>query len=471
MKNFKLAFVGCGKVANHYKNLIKQNPIKNLEISGVCDSNLETAKIFSEKFSKKYFNDLDKMLSGIEIDLAIVCSPSGMHYEQSKKIIENGNNLIVEKPLTLTVHQSEALKEAALKKNVILNVAFQNRLNPAIQILKKNFEKKRFGKVVTATVRLRWCRKQEYYNDAWRKLYADLKMNPAKYGVVDNGKRPRSKKKKAAEKKKKVGKLKLVVKKKKSAGVMPADVEEMRFVDGSMIEEKDMRICMEKTCGNKVMCFEYGGKIWKESRKSFEYNKDYELVDACKKKFGLNEIGMERVKSNFKIEKIDKKVSSWIGNWKKVMIEDGEDQVVFCLMRKIGDGKNVSESGNKKKLLENKKVAFEIGKIALFRGIFRVTDFNLRNILTDADGSLVSIDEGDIGKRKGIFGGREKWLKKYLTPDVMKEIYEDVVNEKKEKAAFICSLMEKFGYSKEMIGSVMGWYDTLEDSLKEEGYM
>jgi hypothetical protein len=63
-------------------------------------------------------------------------------------------------------------------------------------------------------------------------------------------------------------------------------------------------------------------------------------------------------------------------------------------------------------VVENKKVAFEIGKIALFRGIFRVTDFNLRNILTDADGSLVSIDEGDIGKRKGIFGGREKWLKK-----------------------------------------------------------
>ena len=89
----------------------------------------------------------------------------------------------------------------------------------------------------------------------------------------------------------------------------------------------------------------------------------------------------------------------------------------------------------------------------------------------DADGSLVSIDEGDLGKRKGIFGAREKWLKKYLTPDVMKEIYEDVVNEKKEKVAFICSLMEKFGYSKEMIGNVMRWYDKLEDSLKEEGYM
>ena len=43
----------------------------------------------------------------------------------------------------------------------------------------------------------------------------------------------------------------------------------------------------------------------------------------------------------------------------------------------------------------------------MFRGIFRVTDFNLRNILIDTDGSLISIDEGDIGKRKSIFGGKE----------------------------------------------------------------
>ena len=344
---------------------------------------------------------------------------------------------------------------------------------------------------------------KEYYNDTWRKLYVDLKVNPAKYGVVDNGKRPPAKgkkvkkvkkeKKEKVEKKEKKEKKEKVEKKEKKEKVekkekkekkektrqvklkfekkMSVIEENIKCIDGSEIEEKDIRICMEKTCGNKVMCFEYDNKIWKESRKSFGYNKDYELVDSCKEMFGLKKIGMERIKANFKIEKIDKKVSSWIGNWKKVMVGEGEDDVVYCLMRKIGDGGNLSECKDKKSLLEKNEIVMEIGKIALFRGIFRVTDFNLRNILIDSDGSLVSIDEGDIGKRKGIFSMREKWLKKYLTADVVKEVYEDVVNEKKEKAAFICSLMEKFGYSKDVIDSVMSWYDKLEDSLKEEGYM
>ena len=52
----------------------------------------------------------------------------------------------------------------------------------------------------------------------------------------------------------------------------------------------------------------------------FQYNKDYELVDNCKEIFGLKKIGMERIESNFRIEKIDKKKSEWPGNWRKVMM-------------------------------------------------------------------------------------------------------------------------------------------------------
>ena len=300
---------------------------------------------------------------------------------------------------------------------------------------------------------------KEYYNATWRDLYADLKTNPGKYGMVDNGKRPKPKSKKK----------KMVVK--KIVKIVGGDAKGMKFVDGSGFEEKDMRICMEKTCGNKVMCFEYGGQIWKESRKSFGYNKDYELVDCCKEKFGLKKIGMERIESNFRIEKIDKKVSEWTGNWKKVMIGDGEDKVVYCRMRKIGDGKNLSENPNKKELLEKREIAVEIGKIALFRGIFRVTDFNLRNILIDVDGSLVSIDEGDLGKRKEIFSGREKWLRKYLTMEVVKEAYSDIMNKKEEKMVFICDLMKQFGYSEDVVSKVRSQYDQLEECLKVEGYV
>ena len=338
---------------------------------------------------------------------------------------------------------------------------------------------------------------KEYYNRDWRDLYCDLKVNPAKYGIVDSNKRPKpksKKRKKAKNKAKKVNdqkrkklvvvdnlvneladlKIEAVAEEPEELVNMMIDLKvddekEMRFVDGSGIKEEEIRICMEKTCGNKVMCFEYNGQIWKESRKSFEYNKDYELVDSCKEMFGLKKIGMERIESNFRIEKIEKKKSEWPGNWRKVMT--GDEKIVYCLMRKIGDGGNFSKNKDKKKLLENREILKEIAKIAMFRGIFRVTDFNLRNILIDDDGSLVSIDEGDIGKRKSIFGGREKWLKKHLTSAILTEAYSDISNKWYVKLANLEKLMKEFGYSKETICKVGRNYNNLENDLRAEGYM
>ena len=81
------------------------------------------------------------------------------------------------------------------------------------------------------------------------------------------------------------------------------------------IEKEKIKLCMENTCGNKVMCFEYEGKIWKEGRKSMNYNRDYCIVDECKELFGLEKIGMKRVLANFRIEKKDRTKKSWKNNW------------------------------------------------------------------------------------------------------------------------------------------------------------
>ena len=35
------------------------------------------------------------------------------------------------------------------------------------------------------------------------------------------------------------------------------------------------------------MCFEYNGKIWKEGRKSMNYNRDYCVLDECKELFWI----------------------------------------------------------------------------------------------------------------------------------------------------------------------------------------
>ena len=62
---------------------------------------------------------------------------------------------------------------------------------------------------------------------------------------------------------------------------------DLEFIASSNIDIGEIKLCTDITCGNKVMCFEYNDKIWKESRKSMNYNRDYCVLDACKEAFGL----------------------------------------------------------------------------------------------------------------------------------------------------------------------------------------
>ena len=246
--------------------------------------------------------------------------------------------------------------------------------------------------------------------------------------------------------------------------------KDLKFVDSKGIDK--IRLCTENTCGNKVMCFEYNGKIWKEGRKSMNYNRDYCVLDECKELFGLEKIGMERILSNFRIEKVDKNKKSWVDNWQKVMIKDGDEKVVYCVMDKIEPGIEIGKK--KKEMLGNRKMLKEFVKIGVFRGIFRVSDFNGRNVLIKGDDKLVSIDEGDIGKRLDIIGGREKWLINELNKDkmIIKEILSELISIELplvESIPIIAEKMKKYKFSDELVGEVGRNFRFLKKDLEKEG--
>ncbi len=236
----------------------------------------------------------------------------------------------------------------------------------------------------------------------------------------------------------------------------------------NLIYENKIKLCTENTCGNKVMCFEYNGYIWKEGRESMNYNRDYICFDECKELFGLNKIGMIRVLSDFRIEKIDKSKKSWINNWKKVK----DNNVVYCVMDKIYPGIEVGK--NKEKILNNRKLLKEFVKIGVVRGIFRVSDFNGRNVLMKGEDQLVSIDEGDIGKRLDIIGGREKWLIDELNKDkmIIKEILSELISIELplvKSIPIIAEKMKKYKFNDELVNEVGKNFKNLKKDLEKEG--
>jgi len=288
---------------------------------------------------------------------------------------------------------------------------------------------------------------EEFLRKEWKDFYINF---------IGKSKENKKLEKKKLKENEKLEKKKRVVKKKKEE-INFDFVENKELLE---IGENGIRLCCDVVCGNKVMCFEYDGKIYKEGRKSMNYNLDYYVFDMCKELFGINCIGMEMRLGKFRIVKKDKSVLSYKDNWK---VERTKEEVVYCVMNKIGNCEMLIEKKNE--VVKNAKWLKEYCRIGMVRGIFRVSDFNMRNVLIDGKGELVSIDENDIlGKRKNVFGMKNRVVLKELKKnenvlmELLQEIWEvdfDAVEE----------IVKKFGFDGEKIRE--NWMNLEEDVRKE----
>ncbi len=167
MKNIKVAIIGCGRVAEHYKSILLSNKVQNINVVAVCDVNYRKAKSFSKFFKCNYYKSIKELIRNTDLDLIFLLTPSGVHYENAKYILNKNINLLMEKPTAFIPKQILELHNIAKKRKLIAATAFQNRYNPSIQYLKNCLDKNKFGKIITCSVRLRWCRYNSYYQDDW----------------------------------------------------------------------------------------------------------------------------------------------------------------------------------------------------------------------------------------------------------------------------------------------------------------
>ena len=133
---------------------------------------IERSTYFSEHFNTKSYESFESMLEATRPDLVLILTPSGLHYQHTKIALKHNCNVLCEKPITMLPSQAEELKEIAHESRLMYGIAFQNRLNPAITALERAIKDNRFGKIITATIRLRWCRFQDYYDDGWHGTWA-----------------------------------------------------------------------------------------------------------------------------------------------------------------------------------------------------------------------------------------------------------------------------------------------------------
>ena len=171
MKKCKIKFglVGCGRIAQRYSELFRNNEIKNAKLIAVCDIIELRAKMIAKKFKIPYYVSMHKMMKNEKLDVVVILTPSGLHAKHMLKLSKYGKDVVVEKPIALKSNDAQKMIETAVKNKHKLFIVKQNRFNLPIIKLFEAIRKKRFGKIYLGSVCLRWSRNQKYYNqDKWR---------------------------------------------------------------------------------------------------------------------------------------------------------------------------------------------------------------------------------------------------------------------------------------------------------------
>ena len=168
---------------NHIKAIITEN--KRCNLIALCDNSNEKLDLVYQ-FTKNYlkerniellplkFSSHKKLLEAhkekaINIDLLVICTPSGLHAKQTIETARYGINICTEKPMALNVKDAEKMIKICKKNNVKLFVVKQNRFNKTLLDLKSKIQEGKFGKIGLVVLNVFWQRPQSYYDLAnWR---------------------------------------------------------------------------------------------------------------------------------------------------------------------------------------------------------------------------------------------------------------------------------------------------------------
>jgi UDP-N-acetyl-2-amino-2-deoxyglucuronate dehydrogenase len=163
----RVALLGCGRISQTHFDAIRD--VDDLELAAVCDTIEERAREAGSRNDVPWFTSYAKMLADVPCEAVAICTPSGLHPPHGIQAARAGKHVICEKPMAITLSAADELVHACDEQGVHLFVVKQNRLNPAVQLVKRALDRGRFGRLYLANTTVRWTRPQEYYDQApWR---------------------------------------------------------------------------------------------------------------------------------------------------------------------------------------------------------------------------------------------------------------------------------------------------------------
>jgi len=138
----KAAVIGVGHLGKHHARILASLP--GISLAGVVDINPDRASAIAREYGTTAFADASQ-IEGLQ--LAVIAAPTERHADLARPLVEAGVHTLVEKPVTQTLAEADALIEAARAKGVVLAVGHSERFNPAVAAARPYVSDPRFIEV------------------------------------------------------------------------------------------------------------------------------------------------------------------------------------------------------------------------------------------------------------------------------------------------------------------------------------
>jgi predicted dehydrogenase len=172
----KTAIVGAGVIGRHHARVILQNP--DLELVALVDAVPAAASDVADEVEASsaprpiITTTIAEALEQTNIDLVVICSPSGMHVDLAEAALAAGKHVVIEKPLDTTMPRARRIAElarAAASRGLVVSVISQHRFDPASAVVAAAAHDGDFGTLTSGVASVAWYRSQGYYDSgAWR---------------------------------------------------------------------------------------------------------------------------------------------------------------------------------------------------------------------------------------------------------------------------------------------------------------
>ncbi|MGB9499932.1 MAG: Gfo/Idh/MocA family protein [Dissulfuribacterales bacterium] len=128
MKKIRAAVVGVGYLGKFHAE--KYAKTDHVELVGVVDTNKSQAEAIAKNIGVKAFTDYRDLFG--HVDAVSIAVPTPLHFKIGKAFLEHDIDVLIEKPITTTVEEADALIEIADNKGLVLQVGQLERFNPAV---------------------------------------------------------------------------------------------------------------------------------------------------------------------------------------------------------------------------------------------------------------------------------------------------------------------------------------------------